>query len=56
MGNKTLGEIEQTIFNDLVRLIKNQLNDFLDEVFDKTKGLDHLQSLIQEYLEEEKRM
>ena len=56
MSNKTLGEIEQTIFNDLVRLIKNQLNDFLDEVFDKTKGLDHLQSLIQEYLEEEKSM
>ena len=56
MSNKTLGEIEQTIFNDLVRLIKNQLNDFLDEVFDKTKGLDHLQSLIQKYLEEEKSM
>ena len=55
MSNKTLGEIEQTIFNDLVRLIKNQLNDFLDEVFDKT-GLDHLQSSIQEYLEEEKSM
>lgn len=56
MSNKTLGEIEQTIFNDLVRLIKNQLNDFLDEVFDKTKGLDHLQSSIQKYLEEEKSM
>ena len=56
MSNKTLGEIEQTIFNDLVRLIKNQLNDFLDEVFDKTKGLDHLQSSIQEYLKEEKSM
>lgn len=56
MSNKTLGEIEQTIFNDLVRLIKSQLNDFLDEVFDKTKGLDHLQSSIQKYLEEEKSM
>ena len=56
MSNKTLGKIEQTIFNDLVRLIKNQLNDFLDEVFDKTKGLDHLQSSIQEYLKEEKSM
>ena len=56
MGNKTLGEIEQTIFNDLVRLIKDQLDDFLNEVFDKTKGLDHLQSSIQEYLKEEKSM
>ena len=54
MGNKTLGEIEQTIFNDLVRLIKDQLDDFLNEVFDKSGDLGNLQRLINNYLEVEK--
>ena len=53
MGNKTLGEIEQTIFNDLVRLIKDQLDDFLNEVFDKSGDLGNLQRLINNYLEVE---
>lgn len=53
MGNKTLGEIEQTIFNDLVRLIKDQLDDFLNEVFDKSRDLGNLQRLINNYLEVE---
>ena len=53
MGNKTLGKIEQTIFNDLVRLIKDQLDDFLNEVFDKSGDLGNLQRLINNYLEVE---
>ena len=53
MSNKTLGEIEQTIFNDLVRLIKDQLDDFLNEVFDKSGDLGNLQRLINNYLEVE---